>query len=293
MREGFNIESNDNALFVTEQCNNSCLMCCQPPIKEDDIEYLYQRNIQLLHSAPKELKVLGITGGEPTLLGEKLVDLLAETRKCLPNTTIQLLSNGRGFKDSEYTHRVVLAAGDEFFVGIPLHSDYYKDHDIIAGCKHAYEETMIGLYNLASEGVEIELRVVVNAMNYKRLPQMSDFIFKNLPFVSWVAFMGMERIGHSVKNGSLIWIEPLDYASYLKEAIEILNSWGMAVAVYNIPLCLLPKECWPYAKRSISDWKIKYSETVCQDCYMKERCCGLFSTSTKEYLGLQCQYNEL
>ena len=106
MREGFNIDSNDNALFVTEQCNNNCLMCCQPPKKVNDIEILHQKNIQLLRSAPKELKVLGITGGEPTLLGEKLVDLLTEARICLPNTTLQLLSNGRGFKDSEYTHRV-------------------------------------------------------------------------------------------------------------------------------------------------------------------------------------------
>lgn len=286
MRQEFNIESNDNALFVTEQCNNNCLMCCQPPKKCDNIDVLYQRNIQLLHSAPKELKVLGITGGEPTLLGERLVDLLKEVRNCLPNTTIQLLSNGRGFKDMEYTHRVAQAAGDEFFVGIPLHSDYLKDHDAIAGSKHAFEETMIGLYNLASEGVEIELRVVVNAMNYKRLPQMSEFIFKNLPFVSWVAFMGMERIGYSVKNDSSIWIEPIEYASYLKEAVEILDSWGIAVAVYNIPLCLLPKECWPFAKRSISDWKTRYSK-ICEDCRMKDKCCGLFSTSTKEYLGLK------
>ena len=120
MREGFNIESNDNALFVTEQCNNNCLMCCQPPKKEDDIEVLYQKNIQLLHSAPKELKVLGITGGEPTLLGEKLVDLLTEARNCLPYTAFQLLSNGRGFMDAEYTHRVAQAAGEDFFVGIPL-----------------------------------------------------------------------------------------------------------------------------------------------------------------------------
>lgn len=282
MRKGFNIESNDNALFVTEQCNNNCLMCCQPPKKDDDIEILYRNNIHLLHSAPKELKVLGITGGEPTLLGEKLVELLTEARNCLPNTAFQLLSNGRGFRDAEYTHRVAQAAGEDFFVGIPLHSDYLKDHDTIAGSKHAFEETMYGMCNLASEGVEIELRVVINAMNYKRLPQMSEFIFKNLPFVSWVAFMGMERIGYAVKNETSIWIEPVEYVSYLKEAVEVLDSWGMAVAIYNIPLCLMPKGCWPFAKRSISDWKTKYSEK-CNNCVVKELCCGLFSTSVKEY----------
>ena len=288
MRQGFDIDSNDNALFVTEQCNNNCLMCCQPPKKYDDIDALYQKNIQLLQSAPQELKVLGITGGEPTLLGERLVDLILEIRKHLPDTAIQLLTNGRKFKDAEYTQRVARAAGDEFFVGVPLHSDYLKDHDAIAGSKHAFEETVYGLYNLASEGVEIELRIVINAMNYKRLPQMSEFIFKNLPFVSWVAFMGMEKIGYSVKNQSSIWVEPIEYASYLKEAVMELDSWGIPVAIYNIPLCLLPKDCWLFAKRSISDWKVRYSE-ICHDCSVKSECCGLFGTSVNEYVGLKSQ----
>ena len=98
--------------------------------------------------------------------------------------------------------------------------------------------------------------------------------------------MGMERIGYSVKNESSIWIEPIEYASYLKEAVEILDSWGIAVAVYNIPLCLLPKDCWPFAKRSISDWKTEYLQ-ICNGCNKKEFCGGLFSTSNKPFNGLE------
>ena len=100
--------------------------------------------------------------------------------------------------------------------------------------------------------------------------------------------MGMERIGYSVKNQSSIWVEPIEYASYLKEAVMILDGWGLPVAIYNIPLCLLPKDCWLFAKRSISDWKVKYA-AICKDCSVREKCCGLFSTSVKEYHGLQCQ----
>lgn len=286
MKEGFDLNSNDNALFVTAQCNNNCLMCCQPPIKMDDVETLFAKNDRLLQSAPRELKVLGITGGEPTLLGDRLVDLIKVIRKYLPDTTIQLLSNGRGFADPNYLQRIIEAAGENFFVGVPLHSDYWRDHDAIAGCARAFEETMIGLYNLASKDVEIELRIVVNAMNYQRLPQLSEFVFKNLPFVSWVAFMGMEKIGYAAKNKSRIWIEPLDYAAKLKEAVCIMDGWGIDVAIYNIPLCLLPKTCWPWAKRSISDWKTMYLE-VCDNCFVKTSCCGLFSTSVDYYKGIK------
>ena len=286
MRTEFDINSNDNALFVTAQCNNHCLMCCQPPRKVDDIDELYERNIQLVHSAPKELKVLGVTGGEPTLLGDKLVTLLQEIRSCLPDTAIQLLSNGRAFKDAAFTREVCQAAGENFFVGIPFHSDYSRDHNLIAGSEHAYEETMTGLYNLADAGVETELRVVINNLNYTRLPRMAEYIFKNLPFVAWTAFMGMERIGLSVRNAKEIWVEPDEYAPILREAVIAMDDWRMDVAIYNIPLCLLPRDCWPFAKQSISDWKVKFP-AICNDCEVKEMCCGLFSTSKCEYQGIR------
>ena len=149
MRNVFDINSNDNALFVTAQCNNCCLMCCQPPCDVDDIDELFEYNMQLLHSAPKELKVLGVIGGEPALLGDKLIILLQEIHKCLPSTAIHLLSNGRAFKDASFTREVCQAAGKNLVVGIPLHSDYSGDHNVIAGSKMAYEDAMTGLYNLA------------------------------------------------------------------------------------------------------------------------------------------------
>ena len=157
---------------------------------------------------------------------------------------------------------------------------------MIAGNKHAYDETMTGLYNLADAGVEIELRVVVNKLNYTRLPRMAEYIFKNLPFVAWTAFMGMERVGLSVKNAEKIWVEPNEYAPILREAVMAMDDWRMDVAIYNIPLCLLPHDCWPFAKQSISDWKVKFL-AICNDCDVKEMCCGLFSTSKCEFQGIK------
>ena len=66
--------------------------------------------------------------------------------------------------------------------------------------KNAYYETITGLFNLASYGAGIELRIVINKLNFMRLPQLAEFIQKNLPFVEWTAFMGMEYIGYAVKN---------------------------------------------------------------------------------------------
>jgi His-Xaa-Ser system radical SAM maturase HxsC len=260
-------------------------MCCQPPKRKDDIDRLFKENLQLVRTAPKELKILGISGGEPSLLGDKLFELLDEIRNSLPDTGIHLLSNGRAFANRDFTHRLKQVAGDKVCVGVPFHSDYPGDHDLIAGAKGAYEETILGLYTLASEGIEIELRVVINRLNYVRLPQMSEFINKNLPFVNWVAFMGMEKTGLAVRNLNKIWIEPIEYIPKLTEAVQRLYDWDIDVAIYNIPLCLLPNKYHQFAEQSISDWKVRY-QPFCEGCALKEKCCGLFATSCEPYLGL-------
>lgn len=286
MRGDFRIDSNDNTLFTTARCNNNCIMCCQPPLDNNDIEELYERNIEIINRAPKNIPVVGISGGEPTLLGDKLVDLIQHIRQILPDSDIHILSNGRNFKDIAYTRKVVEAADDKLFVGIPLHSDYYRDHDIIAGAKEAYNETIAGIFNLGALGAVIELRIVINKLNYVRLPQIADFIHKNLPFVAWTAFMAMEHIGHAVSNERNVWVEPINYADKLSEAVLTLAQWRKEVAIYNVPLCLIPEQIHQFAQKSISDWKNKYLPE-CNQCSLKSKCCGLFATSQKPYKGLK------
>lgn len=285
MRDIIDIQSNDNALFVTGQCNNHCLMCCQPPVKRNDIDFFYEKNIRLIDSAPIELPTIGITGGEPTLLGDCLFDLIAHIRKRLPNTHIQILSNGRQFADGAYAEKLAQVSEGMVIVGVPFHSDSPIIHDRIAGAKNAYNQTLLGLYNLAANDIDIELRIVLTKQNYQRLPQMARFISKNLAFVSTVAFMAMEDIGYTIKNRDLIWIEPLDYMPQLQQAVQYLAQLEFDVSLFNLPLCLLLESLRPFAKQSISDWKNKYLP-ICDTCTAKSECCGFFSTSMSTYKGV-------
>ena len=286
MKKHFEIESNSNILFVTNQCNNHCIMCCQPPKVDNDFEFFHKINEKLIKTAPKGVKNVCITGGEPTRADTEFFELIRLIRQHLPETDIHILSNGRSFMNNDFTHELKVIGEDKILVGVPIHSDYAKDHDIIAGSKNAFTETMLGLYNLADECIPIELRVVINKLNYKRLFQISNFIFKNLSFVSWVAYMGMEDTGYATRNSRKIWIEPIDYINHLCDAVEFLAGWNIPVSIYNIPLCLLPKVYHKFASRSISDWKTKYID-ICEICSKKNKCCGLFSTSKKIYQGLK------
>ncbi|MDR1198757.1 MAG: His-Xaa-Ser system radical SAM maturase HxsC, partial [Prevotellaceae bacterium] len=203
-----------------------------------------------------------------------------------PDTTIHILTNGRTFANGNYAEKLKEIGGNNLLLGIPVHSDSSLIHDEISGIKNSFNETVTGLYNLAAFEIAIELRIVINKLNYSRLLHLSDFIFKNLSFIACVSFMAMEYIGFAVKNSRRIWIEPIEYVQNLKEATLNLNSWNIDTSIFNLPLCLLSDELHIFARKSISDWKNSYVD-ICQECSKQKDCCGLFSTSKRIFEKLK------
>jgi len=72
----YRINSYHNTLLATERCNSNCLMCSQPPKDRDDILRLFLIHQKLIPLIPKNCIELGISGGEPTLMGELFFELL-------------------------------------------------------------------------------------------------------------------------------------------------------------------------------------------------------------------------
>src|ERR1035441_2910635 len=69
-----------------------------------------------------------------------------------------------------------------------------------------------------------------------------------------------------------------DYQRELAEAVDILATAGIATRIYNHQLCVLGRRLWPYALRSISDWKNDYLD-ICRSCSVRDACGGVFTTS--------------
>ncbi|MFL5384728.1 MAG: His-Xaa-Ser system radical SAM maturase HxsC [Longimicrobiaceae bacterium] len=277
----FRIASPNNGLFVTERCNSRCLMCSQPPRMVEDVDYFFALNRTLIPLLPKSLPALGMTGGEPTLLGDYLVRLLELLAVELPQTQIEILSNGRALSRPAITQAIAAASTPRTLFTIPLYSDYGPQHDYIVQARDAFAQTVLGLHNLARFGVRSEIRVVLHRQSVPRLAALARFIHKNLTFVEHVAFMGMEHTGYARIHDDLLWIDPPEYATELESAVEYLDSFGYAVSLYNLQHCLVTPALWPYLRTSISDWKREYLPE-CEACALRCECGGVFGTSKRQ-----------
>jgi len=279
VRTLYRIHSPHNSLFTTDRCNSFCLMCSQPPKPVDDghriIELL--RLVELIDPSTPEL---GITGGEPTLLKNDLLVLIRRCHELLPDTALHVLSNGRLFYYGSLARNLAAIGHRDLMIGVPLYSDIDSEHDYVVQSSGAFNQTLIGLQNLGRYGVSVEIRIVIHRLTYGRLPQLAEFIYRNLPFTSHVTFMGLELTGFAVPNREDLWIDPVEYGPELVRAIDFLARRGMTVSVYNHQLCVVPREIWSYCRKSISDWKNDYLPQ-CEDCTERNRCGGFFSSALR------------
>jgi len=274
-------DSRHNVLFFTERCNSRCLMCSQPPRSVDD-GYLVEEILEAIPLMSPETEVLCITGGEPTLLGSKLLDVIRAIRKYLPRTALHMLTNGRLFASTRLAQNIAEIEHPDFMIGIPIYSDIASKHDFVVQAKGAFDETVRGIIKLKQANQKVEIRFVIHKQTIDRLPQTARFIARNVPFVDQVALMGLEMTGFTRSNLEALWLDPFDYQPQLRQAVSELNVSRIGTVIYNHQLCVLDKELWPFARRSISDWKNIYMPE-CGDCAIREDCGGFFASATLRY----------
>jgi His-Xaa-Ser system radical SAM maturase HxsC len=280
IRTLFCANSNHNALLLTEQCNNFCLMCSQPPKKQDD-RWIIGQIRQLIPLISRDTKSLGITGGEPTLRRNDFIDIIRLCKSWLPNTALHILSNGRTFVDTSFCSEYASIRHPDLMIGIPLYSDDPSRHDYVVQAKGAFDETIRGIINLKRFSQKVEIRVVIHKQTFGRLPLLAEFIGRNLLFVDQVALMGLEITGFTKANLDSLWIDPVEYKDKLSDAVNILRSYRIPTLVYNHQLCTInPDTEFCYVK-SISDWKNEYAPE-CAGCLRRGDCGGFFAWNVKQ-----------
>lgn len=266
--------SEQNSVLLTERCNHYCLMCSQPPKAAKD-DWLMNDAFELVRLLPRSTRNIGFTGGEPTLHGEWLLELLMLCRNLLPRADVHILTNGKRFADLRYAASYAAISNPKMMLGIPIYGSEPSLHDYVVQSAGAFDETVRGILNLARLEQRIEIRVVVHKQTAPALVDIAEYISRNLPFVEQVALMGLEMIGFARANIDDVWIDPFDYQEQLAEATLLLDRSRIRVMVYNHQLCLVDRRVWPFAVKSISDWKNEY-HPECLSCDLRSECGGFF-----------------
>lgn len=269
-----------NVLYLNDHCNSACIMCPQKVEGSLEKYHSVMTKVLSLVSASKQVAHVGITGGEPTLFLENLIDILNTCRDRFPNAGISLLTNGKTLADFNTAERIALANPNILFC-IPLYAPTSREHDEIVGSSGSFDLTMKGFYNLVRLQRPVEIRIVLLQQNYRRLSDLAEYIYRNLPFASHIALMGMECSGVASDNLARVWVDPITYQQELYECVLEYHRRSMNVSIYNLPFCLLPKDIWRFARNSISEWKKAYLPQ-CEQCIKREECPGIFSTSVRQ-----------
>lgn len=265
-----------NMLFVSDFCNCSCVMC--PQIENNDKKHYLEKNLQIIKLMKgNEVEHLALTGGEPTIDKKNFLVLLNELANTIDKTHIEVLTNGINLKDDLFVKQIHGIVPKNISFHVPLYHYSSVHHNKIIGANGFYS-TIKGIYELANYNYPVEIRVVVNKLNYDCLEKLVEFIYLNLTFVNSIVFMGMEYSGSAFTNKDILWIDPVEYIESLQRAIQNTLRYNFKTAIYNIPLCLLTKPLRKYAKKSISEWKNSYLDE-CNLCTLKSDCCGIFTTS--------------
>lgn len=270
-----------NHFLLTERCNNYCLMCSQPPRAVDD-DWIVDEILNALPLIDRNATEIGFTGGEPTLLGARFIELVQAANSYLPRTALHILSNGRTFASGTLARDLGAVRHHDLMMGIPLYADLAHIHDHVVQADGAFDETVRGILALKSHGVRVEVRVVLQQQTVPRLVPLARFLARNLLFIDHVALMGLELTGFARANLDQIWIDPADYQGELVEAVGILDRAGLRTSIYNSQTCILVPSLRRFARRSISDWKQEYMPE-CDGCTAKQECGGFFTSAKLRY----------
>jgi len=265
-----------HAVLLTNRCNSYCVMCSQPPTAVED-SWLVEEAIEVIRHIDHAPTVLGLTGGEPTLLGSELARVTDAVQQHLPGTHIEVLSNGRKLASNHLCQELLSRMPRHtttWLVPLYGHADFL--HDFVVQAPGAFEETIGGLLNLQQFGHSVQLRIVLIRPVLENLVPLCQFIVRNLPFVKEVALMAAEPIGFALANRDLCEVDLADWGGELQLACRTLRGYGVPFVFMNVPLCALAPELRANAHRSISDWKNTYAPE-CNSCAARSSCGGLFT----------------
>jgi His-Xaa-Ser system radical SAM maturase HxsC len=260
-----------NTLLVTERCDQLCVMCSQPP-KKTHVDRFQLFEEACLLAEPGSL--IGISGGEPTLYKEQLLDMIDHVLTRRPDLEFHVLSNGQHF-GREDVERLRDPLYRRVSWGIPIYAPEPALHDEIVGKAGAFARLEESFAFLLLAGARVELRTVLLTANLPVLAALARYVTTRLRFVEVWSIMQLENTGFARNRWGRLVVDHRAGFEPVASALDCAALHAVPAQLFNFPRCSVPPAYRHLAVASISDWKRKYVP-ACGACRERERCCGFF-----------------
>jgi MoaA/NifB/PqqE/SkfB family radical SAM enzyme len=222
-------------LILNYNCNARCLFCSQGDF-DKALNAPFGRIARDIYSAYKSgYRRLGFTGGEP-LVSPYILKAIALGRS-VGFRFIRVQTNGIKLADPAFCR--ALARAGLTFCKFSFTSDRAAEHDRLAGVPGAFKKANAGLKNLRSLKIRTGTNILVNRLNYRRLPEIIKFYLERgiTNFVVIYPVYNGSMAADKAKLGvSLPACEP-----YFEKAARVMEEAGLPkeILFLNVPPCFL------------------------------------------------------
>ena len=222
-------------LILNYNCNARCSFCSQGDF-DKSLNAPFETIARNIYSAYKDgYRRLGLTGGEPLIRPDilKVVSL----GKSVGFRFIRVQTNGIKLADPVFCRALVKAGLT--FCKFSFTTDKPADHDALVGVPGALKKALAGLKNLRKLKIRLGTNILVNELNYRRLPEIIKFYLERgiTNFVIICPVYNGAMAANAKKLGvSLPACEP-----FFEEAVKTMEAAGLPgeILFLNTPPCFL------------------------------------------------------
>lgn len=262
---------------ITFQCNSNCISCIY------DTRQIKYKKSSPIHQQKDLIKqydwddIIGITGGEPTL-NKDLFEIIDFARNEFPEKEIFLVTNGRAFVSQDFVKRMAYLKLKRFKLGIPIYSHDPKIHDKITRVKGSWNETVKGIENLLENDFLVEIRVIVEKMNYRDLKKTAEFITEHFKGVGRVVFINIKYTGNAFLHRDKVFVRYTEAVPFVQKAADVLVKKGIETRLFHFPLCTIDRKYWHMATGITKSKRELTYLKQCLYCDVQEECPMIWKT---------------
>ena len=222
-------------LILNYNCNARCAFCSQGDF-DKSLNAPFAAVARNIYSAYKDgYRRLGFTGGEP-LISPDILKAVA-LGKSVGFRFIRVQTNGIKLADPAFCR--ALGKAGLTFCKFSFTSDSAAEHDALVGVPGALKKALAGLENLRKLKIRLGTNILVNRLNYKRLPEIIKFYLER-GITNFVIIYPVYN-GAMAKNAKKLGVSLPSCERYFGEDVKTMEAAGLPgeILFLNTPPCFL------------------------------------------------------